>query len=147
MSVAPIMTLPERAIALAIAIASAVPLGVAVTLVPSASGMGTHRQLGLPSCTWPAFFGIPCITCGMTTAFALAVRGSVVSAFLVQPAGALLCGLVAVGAVVAAWSAVSGRPVHRLLLPLARPRSAWVSAGLLAAAWIWKIASVRGGAA
>jgi len=141
------MSWSARSVAIAIAVACVIPLLVAGTLTPSPTGMETHRQLGLPSCTWPGMLGIPCITCGMTTAFALAVRGSVVSAFLVQPAGALLCGLVAVGAVVAAWSAVSGRPVHRLLLPLARPRSAWVAAGLLAAAWIWKIASVRGGAA
>lgn len=141
------MSWSARGVALGIAVACVLPLVVAGTLTPSPTGMETHRQLGLPSCTWPGMLGIPCITCGMTTAFALVVRGSLISAFLVQPAGAVLGGLVAVGAVVAAWSAVSGRPVHRLLLPLARPRTAWVAAGLLAAAWAWKIAVVRGGAA
>jgi hypothetical protein len=145
MSVAPIMTLPERAIALAIAIASAVPLGVAVTLVPSASGMGTHRQLGLPSCTWPAFFGIPCITCGMTTSFALAVRGRWLDAFIAQPAGLLLATLAAMAVTVAAWVALTGRPVHRFLRPLARGRTAIVAAAALALGWAWKIALLRGG--
>lgn len=138
------MTWPARGAALGIAVACTVPLLVAATLVPSPTGMETHRQLGLPSCTWPGMFGIPCISCGMTTAFALAVRGSLVAAFLVQPAGAILCLLMALGAVVGAWSAGSGWPVHRFLTPLARPRTAWLAAALLAGAWGWKILSTRG---
>ena len=53
----------------------------------------------------------------------------------------------AVGAVVGGWTALSGRPVHRFLSPLARPRTVWVAASMLVAAWAWKIAAVRGGGA
>jgi hypothetical protein len=136
-----------RVAALFVAAAAAAPLVVAVGLVPSASGMGTHRQLGLPSCTWPAFFGIPCVTCGMTTSFAHAVRGQWVAAFVAQPAGLLLASLAALTVVIAAWVAVSGRPVHRFLRPLARGRTALVAVALLVLGWGWKIAMTRGGAA
>lgn len=141
------MTWSSRAVAIAASAACALPLVVAATLVPSPTGMETHRQLGLPACTWPGMFGIPCITCGMTTSFALAVRGHPANAFGVQPAGALLCLAAAIGAVVGCWAGLSGRPVHLFLSPLARPRSAWLAAGLLVAAWGWKIAITRGGAA
>ncbi len=136
----------DRLVALVVAAACATPLVVACMLVPSVSGMGTHRQLGLPSCAWPAAFGLPCITCGMTTSFAHAVRGQWVAAFVAQPAGLLAATLAALGTVVALWDAVSARPVHRLLSPLARGRSAWVAAALLVAAWGWKIVQCRGGA-
>jgi hypothetical protein len=134
----------DRLVALAVAAAFLAPLVVACTLAPSASGMGTHRQLGLPSCAWPTAFGLPCITCGMTTAFAHAVRGEFVSALWTQPAGLLAAFLTAVGAVVALWDALSARPVHRMLSPLARGRSAWIAAALLVAGWGWKIATFRG---
>lgn len=137
----------RRAAAFAIAAACVAPLLVAAMLSPSPTGMDTHRQLGLPACTWPGLFGVPCVTCGMTTAFALTVRGSVIQAFLTQPAGSLLCFAAAVGAVVGGWTALSGRPVHRFLSPLARPRTVWVAASMLVAAWAWKIAAVRGGGA
>jgi hypothetical protein len=140
------MTPSKRLLALAVAATAAAPLVVAATLVPAAAGMGTHRQLGLPSCTWPAFFGIPCITCGMTTSFAHAVRGEWLRAFVTQPAGFLLALLCAIAVVTAGWSALAGQPVHRLLRPLARGRTAIVATVLLVAAWGWKIAAVRGGA-
>ena len=35
----------------------------------------THRQLGLPPCTFKQLTGYPCPSCGMTSSFALAVRG------------------------------------------------------------------------
>jgi hypothetical protein len=35
----------------------------------------THRQLGLPSCTFKDLTGYPCPSCGMTSSFALAIRG------------------------------------------------------------------------
>jgi hypothetical protein len=35
----------------------------------------THRQLGLPPCTFKRLTDLPCPSCGMTTSFALLVRG------------------------------------------------------------------------
>jgi hypothetical protein len=65
-------------------------LAVSAWLTPDPQGFDTHTQLGLARCGWPAAYGIPCPTCGMTTSFALMVRGRVFRAFLVQPLGALL---------------------------------------------------------
>lgn len=136
----------ERLVAIALALVLAAPLVVAATLEPAAGGLGTHRQLGLPACGWPVAFGLPCVTCGMTTAFAHAVRGELLASLWAQPAGALLAFLSALGVVVCGWDAVSGRPVHALLTPLLRGRTAWVAAGVLVAAWGWKVLQSRGAA-
>src|ERR1051325_190260 len=62
---------------------------VAAKLDPSPAGHGTHTQFGLPACGWAVVLGHPCPTCGMTTAFAWAVRGRLVASFLAQPMGFL----------------------------------------------------------
>lgn len=138
------MTATQRLAALGVAALGAVPLVVAATLVPAVAGMGTHRQLGLPSCSWPVAFGIPCITCGMTTSFALAVRAQFVAAAAAQPAGLVLALSAALSVVVGGWAAVSGRPVHRMLRPLASVRMLVVAGVVLGLAWGWKIAVARG---
>ncbi|MBN1512054.1 MAG: DUF2752 domain-containing protein [Phycisphaerae bacterium] len=65
-------------------------LGLAAYLTPDPSGVGTHRQLGFPTCGLILTTGLPCPTCGMTTAFAHAVRGHLLAAFAAQPFGAVL---------------------------------------------------------
>ena len=62
-------------------------VGVGIWLEPDPAGLGTHEQFGLPPCTMVMLVGYPCPTCGMTTAFAHAVRGELFSAFQAQPAG------------------------------------------------------------
>src|SRR5205823_3267323 len=49
--------------------------------------MEAHRQLGLPPCTFYSLTGIPCPSCGMTTSFALLVRGDVVNSARANAAG------------------------------------------------------------
>jgi hypothetical protein len=54
--------------------------GLAIYLNPykedgSPRRMETHRQLGLPPCTFYERTGMPCPSCGMTSSFALFVRG------------------------------------------------------------------------
>lgn len=72
-------------------------LGLAAWLRPDGHGVGTHQQLGLPPCSLVQYSGIPCPTCGMTTAFACTVRGRWLAAVLAQPFGfatalvAILC--------------------------------------------------------
>lgn len=72
-------------------------LMLAIWLTPSPTGLGTHQQLGLPPCTILFWFGIPCPSCGGTTAFAHFVRGQWVSAFRANAASACLAGLCVVG--------------------------------------------------
>lgn len=123
--------------------AAAALLGVAAYLEPNASGLATHRQLNLPPCGWVVGFGIPCPTCGMTTAFAAAAEGRLVMSFLAQPLGFLLAVLTAGTAVVSAFVAVTGSAVGGLFLRLVTPRVGWITIAALAAAWIYKIIDFR----
>jgi len=77
---------------LIIAILLVMGLGLARWLEPSPSGIGTHRQLGLPACTIQALFGGRCPSCGMTTAWALAMRLRFHEALHANVAGTLLWG-------------------------------------------------------
>lgn len=63
---------------------------IASCLTPDRQGYGTHQQLGLPPCSIRTLFEIPCPTCGMTTSFAHFVRGDLVGACRVNPAGLLV---------------------------------------------------------
>jgi hypothetical protein len=84
-------------------------LGIALYLRPDPRGIGTHEQLFRGPCGLLLTTGYPCPTCGMTTAFAYAVRGQWVRAFSAQPVGLLLC-LATVGlALVAARALFCGR--------------------------------------
>ena len=74
-----------RLLALLALISCIAALMLAAWLIPDRRGVGTHRQLGLPPCGLVQFAGIPCPTCGMTTAFAHTVRGRWISGLLAQP--------------------------------------------------------------
>lgn len=52
--------------------------------------MGTHQQLGLPPCNFVRLTGLPCPSCGMTTSFALLVRGDVLASLRANAVGTLL---------------------------------------------------------
>jgi hypothetical protein len=70
--------------------ASIAVLAIARCLHPSASGVGTHVQLGLPPCRFLAVLGIPCPSCGLTTSFAFAAHLQFEQAFAASPFGLLL---------------------------------------------------------
>ncbi|MBX7169090.1 MAG: DUF2752 domain-containing protein [Pirellulales bacterium] len=73
-------------------------LCVAAWLTPNARGLGTHQQLGLPPCTFLTLFGQRCPACGMTTAWAHAVRGQFAAAAAANLGGTLLAVAAALGA-------------------------------------------------
>ena len=53
--------------------------------------METHRQLGLPPCTFRTVTGgLPCPSCGMTTSFALLMHGDPLNSFRANWVGTLL---------------------------------------------------------
>ena len=64
----------------------------------------THRQAGLPPCTFKALYDLPCPSCGMTSSFALLVRGDLVNSLRANFAGTLLA---LVGVAFIPWSIVS----------------------------------------
>jgi hypothetical protein len=63
---------------------------------------------------WPLYcgfrqrFGLPCPTCGMTTAVFSFARGRILQAFYIQPAAALFCCLLIVSAILAFIMSVFG---------------------------------------
>ena len=85
-------------------------LGVAVWLRPDPRGHGTHQQLGMAPCGM-MLLGLPCPTCGMTTAFAHTVRGHFLQAAWAQPTGLVLCLLTIVTSFVSLRSLVDRKSV------------------------------------
>ena len=123
----------QRVFALLVALACLGTLFAAARITPDAHGHGTHTQLGLPPCGFVLAFSKPCITCGMTTAFAHAVRLDLSSALRVQPMGLLLAPLVVWACL---HTAVFGsRLAHMAADWSLRPRVLWTLACVLVASW------------
>lgn len=82
---------------------------VAAWIDPDRRGYGTHEALGMPPCGFLVRTRLPCPTCGMTTAYTLLMHGRIDTAFLAQPAGALLCLGTAACALIFGRAAIIGR--------------------------------------
>ena len=138
--------LPDRAANAAWGALFAAPLVLARMLKPSAEGMGTHRQLGLPPCTFLWMTGFPCPFCGMTTSWSHAAHGDVITSIRTQPMGFVLFLIAALLAVRTLASAATGGERFRLERVVTRvPKAAWWSGlAALCVAWIYKSALVRG---
>ncbi len=120
-------------------------LAVAAWLTPAAGGMGTHTQLGIPACTWPTTLGLPCPSCGMTTAFALAADGRLIDSFLAQPFGCLLAIATAAFVVVAGYATVTGSQLVAALFKSVSGVGWWLVGATLLLSWGYKIVESRGG--
>jgi hypothetical protein len=102
---------PERWVRpalLATSLGIASVFAVALWLKPYAADgqplrMETHRQLGLPPCTFYTLTGLPCPSCGMTTSFALFVRGDFGNSLRANAVGTLLAAFCIV---LLAWSGI-----------------------------------------
>jgi hypothetical protein len=114
-------------------------LVTAAMLPPSASGMGTHQQLGLPPCSSVMIFGMRCPACGMTTSWAHLMRGQVLQAAHANTGGLLLAMFAIVGGPWMLASAAVGRWWLGMLHP------GWVLGvgGLIftvtTAQWLWRM--------
>jgi hypothetical protein len=83
--------------------------------------MRTHTQLGLEPCNFEKTTGKPCPSCGMTTSFALLIRGDVVNSLRANWVGTLAAavGLVLIPFfVISLWRGkhVGVRPTERTVL-------------------------------
>ena len=114
-------------------------LGIAARLTPSTTGMGTHMQLGLQDCGFKLQFGLPCPSCGYTTAYTWFAHGHVLRSFYTQPMGCVLAFFTAAMVWGGLYIGITGRPVHRLLrfLPSRYYLLPLLLFGVLA--WAWKI--------
>jgi hypothetical protein len=118
-------------------------LVVAWLLTPQHSGYGTHEELGLPACSFLTRTGLPCPSCGLTTAVSATAHGRAGLALRAQPFGVLLFLAIAAGAILGGAELATGRSILHVL----RPRLWWLAAAL--AAWLagWGIAIAAGLAA
>ena len=117
---------------------------VAAILKPDPAGIGTHEQLGLSPCGFVAEHGIPCISCGMTTSFALMADGRILSSFITQPAGATLALITAMMVLVSGWSLITGASLKPIFDFLWRPRAILWLGALILGAWGYTIFTFHG---
>lgn len=116
-------------------------LAKAAQVQPDARGFGTHESLGIEPCSYLRATGEPCISCGMTTAFAHTIRFQWWRAFLASPAGLLLCLLAILTPGYLIHSQIFAVPALRIF---AGRRLYWIlpiSAVILGASWLFKIQS------
>jgi hypothetical protein len=114
-------------------------LGVAASIKPSPTGVGTHTQLGLQACQFLHTTGLPAPSCGMTTSFAWFVRGNLLASLYVQPMGMVLAALTVMTFWLGLYIAATGKPAYRLVTMIPyrytlMPMLAWAII-----AWGWKI--------
>ena len=110
------------------------------SLSPRASGYGTARQLGLPSCSFLMNSGWPCPSCGLTTSVAAAVRGDILHALRAQPFGVVLTLAAFVLASAGLAQLVSGRDCLGAF-HLGWP---WLAAGLVGMLLGWAVVLLLG---
>jgi hypothetical protein len=107
--------------------------------------MGTHKQLGLPECNFVRLTDLPCPSCGMTTSFALLMRGDVVASLRANAVGTLLAVFLLAAI---PWSLVGATRGRWLWVRTLEPwllRAVIVFTGLAVARWIVLLATRRWG--
>ena len=134
----------RRLRALGVAVAAITLLSVAFFLTPSSKGVGTHQQLGLPTCGWILAADLPCPTCGMTTAWSYTVRGKLISAFRAQPMGMFLAISAMVVAIAALGTVIAGYSYQSLLYRFPPSRIIIVLLVVSLVSWAYKILVHRG---
>ena len=138
-------SLRDRLIAAFLGLPSWVVLGVALSLEADPAGHGTHKQLGLGTCSILAMTGWPCPMCGMTTTFTHMAHGQLFEALLTQPFGVVLflltlaCGGLAVVELV--------RPARRFvrIWSWVEQRETAIAGGLMGGlllGWVYKLAEM-----
>lgn len=98
-------------------------LVTAACLRPDPSGMGTHRQLGLPPCSLVLLTGVRCPACGMTTSWSHLMHGQIIESWKANPAGTYFALLAMVAIVIAAVLGYRNRPLSN--------RGQWTMAGAM----------------
>jgi Protein of unknown function (DUF2752) len=148
LDVVPVLPWWLRGMMLSITAGIVVVLTIAVCLNPyqedgTPRTMETHRQMGLPPCTFKSATGLPCPSCGMTTSFSLLMHGDPINSLRANAVGTLLaafCILLVPWSLISVWL---GRPLFILSVEAALMRVivAFITLMLLrwviVLAWIW----------
>ncbi len=134
----------RRLQALGLAISAVTLLCVAFFLSPSSEGVGTHQQLGLPTCGWILVADVPCPTCGMTTAWSYTVRGDLISAFRAQPMGMTTAIITVIVAIAALGTLFFGYSYKSLLYRFPPSKIIILVIVVSLLSWVYKILVHRG---
>ncbi len=117
-------------------------LGISLSLSPDPGGHGTHKQLGLSSCSILTWTGYPCPMCGMTTTFSHMAHWEWWQALQTQPFGVLLFIItLVVGLAALAELAIPKDRVMRTWQWIEK-HELWIAAGLvlgLFSGWGYKL--------
>ena len=128
----------ERAVQAFLAVVLAAAMAAGFLLVPSRTGRGTHRILGLPECGMLKATGKPCPTCGVTTSFVLAAHGRLAESLVNQPFGFVLFLLVAVVLAGLVFALATGRSWYPVFVRVNPVVILLALLGLLLASWAYK---------
>ena len=128
----------DRVAAVLTAAAAVVCVVVLWRVDPDARGHGTHEQFGMDPCSWPVVYGIPCPTCGCTTAACQLVHGHVLRAFVTQPFGAVAAVVGVLLGAHALWCLLRRRSFVDLLVRVPFWRLVAGAVALLLLAWGYK---------
>ena len=114
-------------------------------LTPDPHGLGTHMQLHLPPCGFYQITGLPCPTCGCTTAVTYLAHGNFLSAILTQPFGAAVGFVALILLVLGPVGVVTGKWLgpEPFTMSFYWQRLVYGSLGLLLVAWIYKMVMVH----
>jgi hypothetical protein len=124
-------------------------LGATVLLIarflrPSANGVGTHRQLGLPPCAFLHFTGFPCPSCGLTTSVAHAARLNFYESVITQPFGLVVFVSAALSIPLSIYFIYRRVPWSMLNRLRGRKLAIYSLIALFILSWLYKIAAMKG---
>ena len=80
----------------------------------------------------------------MTTAFAHAADGHLMTAFTIQPVAAVAALLSAILLILGSWALVTGVSLEPVFRYLVRPMVVWTTIALVIGSWLYTIAIYRG---
>ena len=105
--------------------------------------LATHRQLGLPPCTFLEVTHVPCPACGMTTSFSLLIRGDVANSLRANWAGTLLAAFCLAVIPWGIYAVVRGRSLFVRSLEKASIGVVVMVLGLAMVRWVVVVALTR----
>ncbi|QQE12844.1 DUF2752 domain-containing protein [Planctomycetota bacterium] len=126
----------NRMVALILLSVCLFPLLMGLYLTPEG---GLSKSFGVPACGFKLETGLPCLTCGMTTSVTHAVRGDLLTAFWLQPFGAMLAVGAAAFSFVFGWSLYTGMSLEPIGRVIWRPRVIIPLAVLLVLSWVYNL--------
>src|SRR5215831_8338528 len=117
---------------------------IARLLRPSAEGVGTHQQLGLPPCAFLHFTGIPCPACGLTTSVAHAAHLQFFQSIVTQPFGFIVFLFALLSIPFSLFFIYRRIPISALTDIRGRKFVVGLTLAIFLLSWFYKIAAMKG---